>query len=245
MAQTLLALSKRCAINAAVSAPVHSPSNNVLFALVDNCANVAAMAQSGATTTETKNGWRDVLSVMARASVSLEMVASAKRSALSLLRELPDGGKLSLQFKSVFPRFYATLCTREMVESFIEELLSDAIPAELLPLLQLIADETPGAMMTAGIQLRLLAVYQSLLSATETPSVGKSRSSREAFVRVWGTMTNSCACWGRWEKPTGVTRMRLRTFPRGNRNRCGTSCCRWWTVRWTSWGVSVGGSAVT
>ena len=182
MAQALLTLSKRCAINAAVAAPVHSPSNNVLFTLVDNCANVAAMAQSGETTSQ-PNEWREALSVMASASVSLEMLASAKRSVLSLLRSFPDGGKLSLQFKSVFPRFYATLCTREILERFIEELLLEDVPAELLPLLQLIAEETPGALMTAGIQLRLLAVFQSLLSPTETPSVGKS--SRESFVRLW------------------------------------------------------------
>ena len=111
----------------------------------------------------------------------MEEVAATKRSALALLRTLPDGGKLSLQFKSVFPRFYATMCTREILESFIETLLSE-IPAEVLPLLQMIADETPGAMMTAGIQLRILAVFQSFLSPTETPSVGKSPDSREAFV---------------------------------------------------------------
>lgn len=185
MAQSLLTLSKRCAVNSAVSAPVHSPSNNVLFALVDNFANFATVAQSGATTSE-PNEWKEALSVMARASVSLEELASVKRSVLSLLRAFPDGGKLSLQFKSVFPRFYATLCTREILESFIEELLSDEIPAELFPLLQLIVDETPGAVMTAGIQLRLLAVYQSLLSPAETPSVGKSADSREAFVREEG-----------------------------------------------------------
>lgn len=181
MARSLLALSKRCAINSAVIAPVHSPSNNVLFALVDNCANFATLAQSDETVAG-RNEWREVLAVMARASVSLEEVAATKRSALALLRTLPDGGKLSLQFKSVFPRFYATMCTREILESFIETLLSEEIPAEVLPLLQMIADETPGAMMTAGIQLRILAVFQSFLSPTETPSVGKSPDSREAFV---------------------------------------------------------------
>ena len=177
----MLTLSKRCAINSAVIAPVHSPSNNVLFALVDNCANVATLAQSDEKVAG-RNEWREVLAVMARASVSLEEVAATKRSALALLRTLPDGGKLSLQFKSVFPRFYATMCTREILESFIETLLSEEIPAEVLPLLQMIADETPGAMMTAGIQLRILAVFQSFLSPTETPAVGKSPDCREAFV---------------------------------------------------------------
>ena len=167
----MLALSKRCAINSAVIAPVHSPSNNVLFALVDNCANFATLAQSDEKVAG-RNEWREVLAVMARASVSLEEVAATKRSALALLRTLPDGGKLSLQFKSVFPRFYATMCTREILESFIETLLSEEIPAEVLPLLQMIA----------GIQLRILAVFQSFLSPAETPSVGKSPDSREAFV---------------------------------------------------------------
>ena len=83
---------------------MYTPTNNCLYAL---------FAAAG----ENKEKILEVFEVLASPLSELSDLASAKKDIMSILKTLPDGAKLQVQFKSLFPRFFCVLCNPETVHT--------------------------------------------------------------------------------------------------------------------------------
>lgn len=155
---------------------MYTPTNNCLYAL---------FAAAG----ESKEKILEVFEVLASPLSELSDLASAKKDIMSILKTLPDGAKLQVQFKSLFPRFFCVLCNPETVHTYLQLVAeSSQFRESSLKLLQVIAEERNDVFMSTTTQIALFAVLQQSLTAVlhkgDDPLEGKKKKGKTESHRI-------------------------------------------------------------
>lgn len=106
------------------------------------------------------------LGILASPLSDLSSLSSAKNDILTLLKSLPEGDKLHVQFKSLFPRFYCTFSNPTTLHTFLQFVAqSSHFRESSLKLLQVVGEERGDAFMCSSIQIALFAILKLSLSA--------------------------------------------------------------------------------
>lgn len=105
----------------------------------------------------------DALQVLASPQQEFTPLPSIRTQLLNALRPLPDRSRLQAQWKGIFPRFYMTCCTSEILGIFLDGMRGgDEL---VLDLMREITRTVPAVTMTSGIQLRFFALLHLVVNA--------------------------------------------------------------------------------
>lgn len=169
---------------------MYTTTNNCLYALF-------------AAAVENKEKILEVFEVLTSPLSELSDLASAKKDIMSILKMLPDGAKLQVQFKSLFPRFFCLLCNPETVHTYLQLVAeSSQFRESSLKLLQVIAEERNDVFMSTTTQIALFAVLQQSLTAVlhkgDDPLEGKKKKGkaeshkiRTQFIHLLATVSQA------------------------------------------------------
>lgn len=175
-------LSRLLAINLprAGTHAIHSPANNVLYAIYSLIVHSTSSEQFTEMQPGDSESNQNQNSSLAQSLLqSLQSLAtpqqqyanlpSLRKSCLNALRSLPESVRLQSQFKSIFPRFYMTFCTTELLSIYLDCIRGgDEL---LLELMNEITAVVPAVVMTSNVQLRFFALLHVLINSVANENV--------------------------------------------------------------------------
>lgn len=171
VSRILLQLSRLLSINTVRSGQpiIHSVSTNSLYALYLALLKDDSIKHS--------------LEVLACPHSNVTSIATAKKSLISVLQNT-EASRLISQFKSIFPRFYVTVCSCDLIQIYLEHIIQDENTEDTLSLLSFLIGTVPSITMTLDLQLRFYAILHSLLRAVsdDSPFHLRQPSLQSAFV---------------------------------------------------------------
>lgn len=105
----------------------------------------------------------DALQTLASPQQELTPLPTIRTQLLNALRTLPERSRLQTQWKGIFPRFYMSCCTSEILSVFLDGMRAgDELVLELM---KEITRTVPAVAMSSGVQLRFFALLHIVVNA--------------------------------------------------------------------------------